>query len=39
MKETLKSLGAFGLVCLFAGGAVTYGYIAFRLADIFLYRS
>ena len=39
MKQTLKYLGAFGLICLFSGGAATYGYIAFRLADIFFYRS
>lgn len=39
MKETLKCLGAFGLICLFSGGAVAYGCIAFRLADIFFYRS
>lgn len=39
MKETLKNLGAFVLICFFAGGAVTYGCIAFKLADIYFFGS
>ena len=38
MKKALKSLGGFGIICLFSGGAVVYSYIAFRLTDYYFYR-